>query len=223
MNPKRPATAAARRLRKSLSAMADYGMNGEREVAREKLAALLDRFDFSQQDVSDIFAGVFYKSPYSVPIGAVPEMDIASAVKWAIETRTGISCRFQGVTLLAEAAPGTAKTLEGIVAVVAPAFAQLWQTYEDAGGLRADRRCFMLGLFEGMMNEERQPGQPLPARGIAPRSKRRGKLALSAPGLSVHPYSLAVRYGRQIRFSVPVAEVVNQLRDNLQKQIEEKP
>lgn len=223
MNPKRPATAAARRVRKGLEALAERGINGERDVARVKLAALIDRYDFGQQEVSslDLFKGKFERGPFGVPVGIVPEMDIASAVKWAIETRTGIACRFQGDTLLAEASPGTAKTLEGIVAVVGPAFVRLWQTYEQAGGLRADRNCFLLGLFEGMMNDERKPGQPLPARGLAPRRKSKGKQAAIAPGLSVHPYSLAVGYGRKIRFSVPVAEVEKELRDRLQPQIEE--
>lgn len=226
MTPKRTPTQAALRLHKALSELAARGINGEKENARVKLARLAERYDFTQKPVSmlDLFKGVFKRAPgFTVPVGTIAEMDIASAVKWAIEARTGIPCRFQGETLLAEATQGTARTLQGIVSTVAPAFLRLWQTYEAAGGLRADRNCFMLGLFEGMMNEEREPGQPLPARGAEPRIKRRGKCPPPAPGLAVHPYSLATRYGRQIRFSVPVAEVERELKDRLTRQIEDTP
>lgn len=225
MKTKRPATQAARRLHKALAALAERGINGERDNAREKLKRLQERYDFTQETVAstDLFKGVFHRATYATPIGTVPDMDIANAVKWAIEGRTGIRCLFKGDEILAEATPGTAKTLQGITRTIADGFQRLWDTYYAAGGLRGDRNCFMLGLFEGMMQDERKPGDPLPSRGIAPRTKPRRKCQTAPPpALAIHPYTVAVKYGREIRFSVPVATVENELRNELRGEIQDK-
>jgi hypothetical protein len=75
-----------------------------------------------------------------------------------------------------------------------------------------DRGVFVRGLYDGMMNETRNTGQPLPSRpGLRKRQKGRKGAAPRAAGLHVHPYTLAVGLGKQIRFSAPVEEVAAEL------------
>jgi hypothetical protein len=207
----------------ALTALAERGINGERDNARVKLEKLKAKFDFDQPDPEgpDLFAGKFERRPgYTVPVCIVPDQEIAGLVKWAVEGRTGISCRLAGNELLAEATDGTARTLHGITATVADAFARLWKTFTRAGGLSGDRRVFMRGLFDGMMNEDRAPGQALPQR-TAPKVKK-GKRT-QAPAIEGHPYTIAVDLGKKIRLTVPVATVDRELAQALNKQIAGEP
>ena len=136
-----------------------------------------------------------------------------SVVKWAIETATGIHCLYRERFLLAEAAPGTANRLAAIAEQIAHSFRALIARFSAVDGVSAaDRGVFVMGLYDGMMNELRDVGQPLPSRPRLKRKARARKPALSpATGLHVHPYTLAVGLGRQIRFSVPLQQIAAEL------------
>jgi hypothetical protein len=62
------------------------------------------------------------------------------------------------------------------------------------------------------------PGQPLPSRpGSAKRQRGRKRAAPRTAGLHIHPYTLAVGLGKQIRFSAPMEEVAAELELALRK------
>jgi hypothetical protein len=207
---KKPATTKAWKLRTALQALAERGVDGEMAVAKKKLERLEGRYDFSAGDPQgvDMFAGVFHRSFNAVPVATIPDMSIAAQVKWAIECRTGIPCIVENTILKAEATVSTAKTLEGIAGTIAGAYSTLWQSFEKHGGLSGDRNCFFTGLLDGIIGDERQPGQPLPARTAPPRIKRKGSVPQS---MGVHPYTLAAEMGKKIRFSLPLEKVENEL------------
>ena len=69
-----------------------------------------------------------------------------------------------------------------------------------------------MGLYDGMMNEVRAPGQRLPGRSnSAKRRKARTSSANKAAGMQAHPYSIAVSLGKQIRFSAPLEQIAAEL------------
>ena len=187
----------------------------------KKIDRLRAKYDFSAPAIAkdDLFRGNFQRAGYAVAILAAPETDIANSIKWAIESQTGIACVYQGGELAAQATPATARTLAGIAATIAESFAGLWQRFQAGGAILADRRCFFMGLYDGMMNEPR--AGMLPARAL-PKVKaakaKRGAIA-AAPALAVHPYSMAVNLGRQIRFCVPLDKITNELENALAKQL----
>ncbi len=65
-----------------------------------------------------------------------------------------------------------------------------------------------MGLYDGMMNNPRVMGQPLPNR---PGLRKKGRVKKSAgsppASLHFHPYTLALGLGRQIRYSVPLQDI----------------
>ena len=177
------------------------------------------RFDFDapgRAETADLFQGRFSRASkakwiYSFPPG---EFELGNAVKWAIESATGIRCLYCDRDLLAEAAPGTANRLTRIAEQISQNFRALIAKYSTVNGASvSDRQAFIMGLYDGMMNELRDIGQPLPSRpGSRRKSGRVKKPAVSpATGLHLHPYSLALGLGRQIRFSVPLQEITAEL------------
>jgi hypothetical protein len=75
-----------------------------------------------------------------------------------------------------------------------------------------------------MMNETRNAGQPLPNRpGLAKRQRVRKRAAPRTASLHVHPYTLAVGLGKQIRFSAPMAEVAAELEVAWRKCLAQEP
>ena len=222
----KPATRKLRELLAKLEALAAApGTPEEGAAAAAKVAKLRARYDFTVPDISkdDLFRGKFQRSASAVPVARLADVEIANSVKWAIEAATGIPCIFRDAELLAEATPGTARKLGQIAATITEGFSALWSRFGSAPGVHpADRGNFIAGLYDGMMNEQRT-GQALPLRAVgtdrrAVRAKRR---ALNhAPGLNLHPYSVAVDLGRQIRFSVPLSEITNQLETALCAQLE---
>lgn len=221
MKPLPPPTARARKLFAALSALAERGINGERDNARKKLERLKARFDWDAPDPAgpDLFAGTFTPRPgFFAPIGTVADMDTASFVKWAIEGRTGIRCEFRGAVVVAEANNNTVRTLETITDTLSAAFSGLWRTFHAAVGLGGDRHLFMRGLFDGMMHEDRRPGEPLPARATPPKRSKR-EAGKQAPGIAGHPYTIALGLGRQIRLAVPLDKVDRELKEQLKPQI----
>ena len=140
-------------------------------------------------------------------------------MKWAIESATGIRCVYRDRVLLAEASPATARRLEEIALHIASSFRALLDKFSAVGGVSAeDRGVFVRGLYDGMMNETRNAGQPLPSRpGLANRQRGRKHAAPRTASLHVHPYTLAVGLGKQIRFSAPIEEVAAELEAVLRK------
>jgi hypothetical protein len=222
----KPATRKVRALLAKLTALAERGINGERANAQKKLARLQKRYDFTAPDLTatmDIFAGVFKPASYALRVHRFDnnESDIANAVKWAIEQRTGIQCSFRdGTKLYADAMPDTAENLGKIAATVAQTFSELWKQYSALGANPLDRSVFVMGLFDGMQGESRAAGQPLPQRATVCRIKNRKKRAVSlAPGLSLHPYTTAAGLGRQIAFNVPLDKLTEELNNMAAKQL----
>ena len=220
----KPANSKARALLKKLLALAERGIDGEKASAQRKIRRLKARFDFSAPEPAetpDLFSGSFKRSATARPIYAFGpnEFEVANAVKWAIESATRIQCVYRDRELLAEASPATARRLEEIALHIASSFRALLDKFSAVGGVSADDRgVFVMGLYDGMMNETRNAGQPLPSRpGLAKRQRGRKRAAPRAAGLHVHPYTLAVGLGKQIRFSAPVEEIAAELEVALRK------
>ncbi len=214
----KPASPKARAMLKKLQALAERGVDGERLVAQRKIERLKARYDFEApcaEETPDLFQGSFkrsIKAKWIYSFGPA-EFDLANAVKWAIESGTGIHCLYRGCDLLAEAAPSTADRLARIAEHISQSFRSLVARFSTVNGVSlADRGVFVMGLYDGMMNDLRAKGQPLPSRPRSRRKRRVKKPAVSlATGLHVHPYTLAVGLGRQIRFSVPLQEITAEL------------
>jgi hypothetical protein len=64
-----------------------------------------------------------------------------------------------------------------------------------------------------MMDDGRRTGEPLPAS-VTPRVKR-GKVAKlpnnAEPRMSIHPYTIALGLGKQIRFAAPLEKISAEL------------
>ena len=216
----KPATPKARALLAKLEALAERGINGEKAAAQAKLSKLKARYDFTAPDktTEDLFKGCFRPATIAQPIltQTTETRDVIDFVKWALEQETGIRCLFRGDQLLAEATPKTAAQLKTIAATITETFTQLWGKFSHAPGVnQADRPNFIRGLYDGVVGDE-TPGQLLPSR-IEPRTpkKRTTKKAVGyVAGLNLHPYSVAVSLGKQIRFCVSL--------DNLNVELEQK-
>lgn len=213
----KPANAKFLALHEKLKALAERGVDGEREVARRKLARLEARLIFSKSakaDLPDLFSGRFARSSEARPIYTFRsnEISLASSVKWAIESATKVRCLHRGDDLLAEATPATARRLGGIADHIAQSFRVLLGQFCAFNGVTAaDRSAFLMGLYDGMMNEAREPGQRLPGHLTPPKRRKSRKTADPAAGMQAHPYSIALGLGRQIRFSTPLEEIAAEL------------
>ena len=220
----KPANAKARALLKKLLALAERGIDGEKASAQRKIRRLKARFDFSgpePAETPDLFSGSFRRSATARPIYAFGpnEFEVANSVKWAIESATGIQCMHRDRVLLAEASAATARRLEEIALHIASSFRALLDKFSAVGGVSADDRgVFVMGLYDGMMNDRRNAGQPLPSRpGLTKWRRGRKRPAPRAASLHIHPYTLAVGLGKQIRFSAPVEEITADLEVALRK------
>ena len=126
----KPANSKTRALLKKLRALAERGIDGERISAQSKIARLKARFDFTAVDTAetpDLFSGSFKRSTSARWIYSFgrDEFDLASSVKWAIESATKIKCVYRDVDLLAEATPATARKLTEIATHIAHSFRTL--------------------------------------------------------------------------------------------------
>jgi len=71
---------------------------------------------------------------------------------------------------------------------------------------------FVMGLYDGMMNETRNAGQRLPSRPGSKKMRKGKKHAVThAPDLHIHPYTVALSLGKQIRFSAPLDQITAEL------------
>lgn len=209
-----------------LQALAERGVGGERVAAQRKIERLKARFAFDAPvaaETLDLFQGTFKRSSKARCICSFrhAEFEVANAVKWAIESATGIQCLHRNGDLLAEAAPSTANRLKRIAEQISQSFRALVAKYSAVNGVSvADRGVFIMGLYDGMMNDLREVGQRLPSRpGSRKRGRAQSRAQSVATGVHVHPYSLAFGLGRQIRFSVPLQEIAAELDDLAQKQL----
>lgn len=166
----KPANTEARAMLRKLEALAERGVDGEKFAAQRKIARLKARFDFAAPgpaETLDLFRGPFKRSSKARCIYSFTpsESDVANQVKWAIETATGIHCLYRDCDLLAEASPSTANRLVGIAEHISQNFRALVAKFGALNGVSvADRGVFVMGLYDGMMNDLRDTGQPLPRR-----------------------------------------------------------
>jgi hypothetical protein len=222
---RKPANSKARALLKKLQALAEQGIDGERISAQKKITRLKARFDFTAPDPNetpDLFLGSFKPSSRARFVFSFGpnEFDVANAVKWAIEAATKIQCRHRGSELLAEAAPATARRLGEIAAHITASFRALLAQFSAVDGVAANERgVFVMGLYDGMMNEKRDVGQRLPGR-VRTRTRKAKRLAVPAGKvLHIHPYTVAVNLGRQIRFSAPLEQMTAELQAVTQRHL----
>ena len=220
----KPANTKAHALLGKLERLADPANGGtpnEIAVASRKLQRLKGRFDFTAPtpaETMDIFAGLKLKRKFGaaahVHTFQPADFDVASSVKWAIETATGISCVFRGRDLLAEATPGTAKKLAKVALHITQSFQTLLDKLGRLNGVTtSDRTLFVRGLYDGMMNDARGIGEPLPIRPATHQRRTKAKKSsVTLPsGLAMHPYTVALSLGNQIRFAVSLEEITAEL------------
>lgn len=217
----------ARTMHRKLSALVAGGIGGESASAKAKLARLESRFDFTipaEPDENDIFAGVkitFIPGDYRRLFSfTADESDVAAFVKWAFRERFQceglIRNNGDGQSVWIECSDQSLPKMEHLAGVIRRAFSDLWKEYRDKPGVDPGcRRPFLLGIYDGMMDDPRAPGQLLPPvrATVTPSKKAKKKAIAAAPGLSVHPYALAVELGRRIRLSTPIGEVIEALND----------
>jgi len=148
-------------------------------------------------------------------------LDVANSVKWAIESAAKVSCAYRNGDLLAEATPGTARRLTDISGHIATSFRALIEKFAALDGVTAgDRGVFVMGLYDGMMDETRKAGQRLPGRAQVKKVRKPKKGSLThAPGLHIHPYTVGLSLGRQIRFSAPLEQITAELEEATRKHI----
>ncbi len=213
------ANTKARETRGKLEALAERGIDGEKVAAEKKLARFIARYDWTLPNpdldqTKDLFAGTFAKLPGAT--GLLPfnqsEMDIGFFVLWAIRDTTQIPCSFRNGILVVETKGPTASRLADIALTIKTNLEKLWTQYAATPGAHVqDRGNFLLGLYEGLMNEIRS-NEALPARILpkVPKTKKRKAIA-AAPGISFHPYSIAVNLGKAIRGCTPLDTITQEL------------
>jgi hypothetical protein len=216
----------ARALLGKLQRLADPANGGtpdEIAVANRKLQRLRSRYDFTKPDPADldsldIFAAQFSRRQvrHSSRLYAFDpaDFDIANSVKWAIEQGTGIPCSFQGGHLSAAVTSRTAEQLAKIALHISQSFKTLVDQFGRLQGVTpSDRRFFVRGLYDGMMNAPRGTGERLPGATAsrARRKKTNAKADERRPQLAVHPYTVAMALGRQIRFATAVETITAEL------------
>ncbi len=222
----KPAHSKAWTLLKKLQALAEQGIDGEKISAQNKIARLKTRFDFSLPDPAetpDLFSGTFRHSTTVRRIYSFGrnEFDVANSVKWAIESATKIPCVYRDGELLTEATPSTAKRLTEIADHIARSFRALLDQFSAIDGVSVtDRHVFVMGLYDGMMNEVRNVGQRLPSRSrVTKMTKAKKRVVTCSSALHIHPYTVAVNLGKQIRFSASLEQVTAELEAVIQKHL----
>ena len=214
---------------KKLEALAERGIDGEKAAARRKLDRLKARFDFSRPDAAGeagappLFFGDFKPSRTARKIYSFSahDFDVANSVKWAIESAAKVTCVYRHGDLLAEAAAPTARKLAEIAGYIANSFRALIEQFGALDGATAgDRNVFVMGLYDGMMGETRPAGERLPGRAPAKKARQAKQASPTrAAGLHVHPYTVGLSLGRQIRFSAPLEQITAELAEATRKHL----
>lgn len=220
----KPATETHWKLRRKLTELAARGIDGEKKAAADKLARLERRYDFSQPEPggASIFAAAFKPSHYAIKLSAFSpgDQDIGSYVKWAIENGAKISAVWRpdgfDSVLYVEADSSCLPQLQRIVDTVRDSFRALWKQFADTAEVKTcERSPFYLGLYDGMMSDQWPTGKPLPAANDRAPKKGAGrgkKTAVGqAIGLKLHPYSIGLGLGEQIRFAADIHDLSREL------------
>lgn len=220
---KKPASEKIIALRAKLERLMASPFPGEVENAKGKLARLLDRYDFSGAPIEhDIFSNIGAAEPSSTALFcfsfATVDSDVAMASKWIIENRFRVRVLLRTAGNWAseawvECGARSVPALTTIAETVTAHFGSLWRTMiEQAQVDDGDRRPFLLGLYDGIMDDPRAPGSMLPMRSFARKPAKIKKRALARkPGLATHPYTLALELGRKIRLRATVHETTEAL------------
>lgn len=214
----KPATEKHFELRDKLRALAERGVNGERAAAQAKLRRLEAAVDFSKPVMRtvDIFAGLKVRFTYDANLLCRlddRDKELADFVKWALEEQLKIeaSHRLNG-ELWARVSPNDADKLGRIALGISESFRCLWFKLSKTSGIYpTDRSLFYRGLYDGMMGNKRTG--LLPTR-IIPKlraGKANSKALAARPGVSLHPYQVALPLGESIRFSATLEEINEQL------------
>jgi hypothetical protein len=215
----KPATKSARLLLLKLQALAA----APGQAAQKRIDRLNTKYDFEciASKVGEMFAGTFTRSNDPRPVMRCDDLMISSHIKWAIEESTGLVCLFKGNELFAEATPSTATRLGGIGHTIAAGFTGLWDQFRTFPTVATeDRGLFLRGLYDGMMNQPKPAGEMLPRSFQKPVKTRATRKAVGyVAGVRLHPYSVAVELGKQIRFNVPLPEITQQLEQMKPKEI----
>ena len=100
-----------------------------------------------------------------------------------------------------------------IAVQIAGSFSALLDKFGAIDGVNVeDRGVFVMGLYDGMMNEDRNVGERLPNRsGPKATRKSKKKAAPANPSLNIHPYTIGLSLGKQIRFSAPIEQITAEL------------
>lgn len=214
-------------LREKLRALAERGINGEKAAAQNKLRLLESKVDFSTPVMRtvDIFEGIRVRFAYDSNLLCrldTSDMDLADFVKWALEEQLKIQAthRLNG-ELWARVTPNDADTLGKIALGIQESFRCLWYKLSKTSGIYpTDRSLFYRGLYDGMMGNNREG--LLPTRRMPKiKGKKNARAIAARPGVSVHPYQIAVPLGQSIRFSHTLDEINEQLAEAIKpKEIE---
>lgn len=210
-----------RELHSFFSALAERGVGGEKENAARKLEHLCRYFDFTKRkaaDMKDIFANVaktIKKDHEARHLMTFPRCsDSAQWVKWAIAN--GLNCETTlrtdkdwKLSLYAHVGIGNLKAVSTLAERIAFAFEQSWQRFSKTPGvLVTDRSIFMRGLYDGMQDDIRKHGEPLPTPPARKPEKGKRSKANSAT-CAIHPYTLAVELGRALRIDTPTEKILS--------------
>jgi hypothetical protein len=225
---KPPATDIHRKLREKLAELCKSPVAGEAAVARHKLDRLLAKYNFDAKATR--MADLFDQVNVRVIEGKarllfrfdVTESDVASLTQWAIEKSFAVQANVRTdakwrTAIWVNANAPAMRELQRIAATIREHFVTLWSTFRKSGSVEeADRRPFMLGLYDGMMDDPRLPGQLLPPRAFSNRkrnTKKPAKGVAKNPELSTHPYTLALELGRKIRVCASVSQTTAALEE----------
>ena len=124
-------------------------------------------------------------------------------MKWILSERFGIAGILRGDSIRAQVRREDAErlrlTARSLFRDLAVLMAEFTRTPDAA---RASNQ-FVTGLYDGLMDDPRKPGQLLPPAKSASLKKPKKAALTQAPGVSIHPYTLAVELGRSIRLATP--------------------
>jgi hypothetical protein len=221
------ATNKERAMREKLRELVERGVEGESVTARHKLERLESRFDFeavSADEGPDLFSGRVSSTPGKARALKLKGLssEVACYIKWALHAAFGVETSLRheangAVAVLVEASKTSLPTLNHVAEVIQRNFETLWSQFSGfPGASERDAKMFLLGLYDGMMDDRRAAGEPLPHRAPKKPPGRRKAKAKSGPvpaahGLSIHPYETALDLGKKIRLSVPLEAIADEL------------
>ncbi len=227
---KKTATTEIHNKRARLIEMAERGTEHEAKIARTKLTALENLYDFSkggQETRVNLFDGVHVTKvggDRSVRILSVEasELEIGSYVKWAILDRFQVDSFWKklksGKTELhSKVDPASGQQLREIGAHIHKSFRTIWAEFSNSGTINSGQRApFLSGAYDGMMGGGRPEGIRVPsALGASlPKKRRGGKSTIkpSAPVVRIHPYEIGLALGEKIAMKVPPKQLPAELR-----------